>query len=373
MIKSKVSKTIYKNLIKPILFLQDAEKVHDKTSTIGEVLGTYSFTKDMLSKTFSYKENPILKQTIDGITFGNPIGLSAGFDYDGHMSEVLKSIGFGFNTIGTVTAKPYDGNTKPRLARLPLSKSLLINKGFKSDGVEKVKERLKSKNLKTTPTGVSIGSSNLPEINTISKAIDDYLITFKSLLNEDYIKYFELNISCPNASMSESFANSQNFNELTKEVMKLKTDKPIYVKMANGISTEVSLDLMRIGIENSMSGFIFSNLVKDRSNKYFNKTEIEKIKKLKGNFSGKPTEENSLKLITSAYKRYGNNTTIIGCGGIFSAQDAYKKIKAGASLVQLITGIIYEGPQLIEEINEDLVRLLRKNRYETIKEVMGNK
>ncbi len=355
---------IYQKIIKPVLFKIDAETVHDVVSVAGEFLGK----NPIVSHLFSYK-NDNLSQKICGLNFPNPIGLSAGFDYNGHLVEILPAIGFGFNTVGTVTAKPYRGNPPPRLARLPKSQSLFVNKGFKSCGVIAVAQRLDKKNLKASTLGVSIGSSNLPEIDTTPKAIDDYLFSFNYLKNKSYIKYFELNISCPNTTLPEPFKHPKNLKVLLSELEKINLTQPVFIKMPNEIHLD-NLDLIiKTSLKYPISGFILSNLVKDRTNRFLNSEELLKFKNLKGNFSGQPCAENADKLIAYVYKKYGKDTKIIGCGGIFSARDAYEKIKLGASLVQLITGLVYEGPQLIGDINRGLIKLLEKDGFKNISEI----
>lgn len=370
MLRNKIIRTTYKNIVKPVFFKYDAELIHNLISKTGEGLGSYDITRKITRNILSF-ENSSLSQNLNNTKFVNPIGLSAGFDYDGHMSKILPSVGFGFNTIGTVTAKPYIGNPSPRLIRLPESKSLLVNKGFKSSGVKNIKERLRKMDLAGT-IGISIGSSNLPEIDTINKAISDYLYSFNELKNEQYISYFELNISCPNTALTENFSKKENLFSLLNAIQKAKIRIPIFIKMANELNLEITDTLVETALKfDSIKGFIFSNLVKDRDNPLFNKNEIDRLKNYKGNFSGRPTYSNSNKLISHAYKKYGKHTTIIGCGGIFSAQDAYEKIKSGASLVQLITGMVYEGPQLIGEINEDLTKLLSEDGFKNISEAVG--
>lgn len=333
---------LYRNVVKPGLFLMDAELVHDLMTKVGESienLGIFSI--------FSYKSEN-LKRNFLGINFPNPVGLAAGFDYDGHLAKVIGDVGFGWNTVGTVTAKPYGGNFKPRLGRLPKSKSLLVNKGFKSEGAVKIAERLDGKKLDGHVVGISVGSSNLPEINTISKAIDDYLFTFNLFKNKEYVKYFELNISCPNTEIKESFGAAKNYEQLVGAVRKLKIKQPIFLKIAS--ESENSDELVKISLKHDVRGFIFSNLVKDRKNQAFDRDEIEKISNLKGNFSGKPAKENSLRLISQTRKKFGKDVVLVGLGGIFNAEDAIERMAAGADLVQLITGMIYQGPQLAGEI-----------------------
>ncbi|MFZ2199361.1 MAG: quinone-dependent dihydroorotate dehydrogenase [Microgenomates group bacterium] len=342
----------YKHILKPILFLFDAELVHDGFTYVGEKIENLD---GLVSGLFRYS-NPNLKKTLLGVTFDNPIGLAAGFDYDGHMARVMKHVGFGFNTVGTVTAIAYEGNTKPRLARLPMSQSLLVNKGFKSGGAIEVRARLDAKNLKNHTIGISVGSSNLPQIDTLKKAIDDYLYTFKVFAPAKYVKYFELNISCPNIRLKGAFSNIENFSKLCSAVKKLKLKQPIFVKMANELSLKESDALVSTALKYGIKGFIFSNLVKDRTNPVLVPSEVAKISHLPGNFSGKPTFANSVKLIKHTRAKFGKDIVIVGTGGVFNASDAKVKFDAGADLIQLITGMIYEGPQLIGEINRALSR-----------------
>ena len=341
----------YRRLLKPILFLLDPEIVHDGFTTVGETL---EHTPWLVSPFFRYA-HPSLRRTVLGIEFDSPVGLSAGFDYDGHMAAVMSAVGFGFNTVGTVTARPYAGNSAPRLARLPKSKSLLVNKGFKSEGARAVRTRLDKKNLSHGIVGISVGSSNVPAVNTVPKAIADYVATFKLFARRKYVKYFELNISCPNTAVTGAFYTPANFTRLCRAVATLKLRQPIFVKMPSEIAFKDSDTLVAIAIRFGIRGFIFSNLVKDRTNPAFDAREIASVKHLKGNFSGRPTSANSLKLISHTRRKFGKKIAIIGVGGIFCAKDARDKLAAGADLVQLITGMIFEGPQLIGKINRSLV------------------
>jgi len=311
----------------------------------------------LLEMQYKYKNKKLYKNVL-GIDFENPVGLAAGFDYDGHLAKAMKHIGFGFNTIGTVTAKSYGGNKRPMLLRLVKSQSILVNKGFKSEGALKVAKRLDEKNLTGHTTGVSVGSSNLPEVNTIDKALKDYLFTFDVFKDRQYVKYFELNISCPNTAMTESFSDPVNLNKLLTAIDKLELKQPLFIKMPSEINFKDAENLVRIGLKHGIVGYIFSNLVKDRKNKWFVKSEMEKMKDYKGNFSGKPCFENSNKLLKHMRAKFGKKVVLIGLGGIFNPDDAIKKFKSGADLVQLITGMIYEGPQIAGDINQKLAEKL---------------
>jgi len=370
-VKSKILKLGYKSVVKPIMFLQDAESVHNRITYLGEELGKHFLTQKLCSSVFEYKHSS-LTQNVVGLNFNNPVGLSAGFDYNGHLAEIVPSVGFGFNTVGTVTAHAYAGNSGLRLGRLPKSKSLLVNKGFKSDGAEVVRNRLRQKNLTNKMVGLSVGSSNVTEVDTIGKSVEDYAKTFSLFRDEAYIKYFELNISCPNTKLAEGFFNVNNFKLLLSEIKKINIQKPVFVKMPNEINFEQVDEIVKMAINFGVNGFILSNLVKNRNNPLFDQSEVNKFKNNLGNFSGRPTYDGSNKLIEYVYRKYGLDTIIIGCGGIFSALDAYTKTKLGASLVQMITGVIYEGPEIIGEINEGLAHLLKNDGYQNISEAIGS-
>jgi dihydroorotate dehydrogenase len=257
------------------------------------------------------------------------------------------------------------------LGRLPKSKSLMVNKGFKNPGAEKTIIKLKGLNFEI-PVGISIGRSNNKTCSTQKISVEDIIETFK-LFEKSKINhsYYELNISCPNLHGDISFYPIKNLEELLLEIDKLNLKKPVFVKMPLENSNTDVLDMLKTIASHSPKGVIFSNLSKNRNNKLINQEETDKFPAGIGSFSGKPTEKRSNELIRLAYKNFGKSLIIIGCGGVFSAKDAYKKIRSGASLVQLITGMVYEGPQLIAQINNELKELLRKDGLTNISEAIG--
>jgi len=362
---------LYKKILKPILFSFKADDVHTHFLRIGNILGSHKFTKWFSGKIFYYK-NPILNQKVLGMNFENPIGLAAGFDYDADLIDILPSVGFGFHTIGTVTYLPYEGNPLPMLSRLPKSKSLLVNKGFKNEGIVSVLKKI-SKRKSNIPLGISIGSTNKP-YRTIDEMMEDICLSFENVLKNGNFDYFELNISCPNLinvqSLKDKFDEPIGLGLLLNKLSFLKINKPLFVKMYLEKSVGETLALCDVSSNYKfVSGFVFSNLVKDRNNPAFDREEIEQAGK--GNFSGKPTTELTNTLISEVYKKYKDRFVIIGCGGIFNGQDAYEKIKRGATLVQLITGMIYEGPSQIGKINKELAKLLKNDGYNNISEAVG--
>lgn len=361
----------YKYLLKPLFFAQDPEKVHDNMTKLGSRLSKSQTMRKVTKKLLRY-DHPVLTQTIDHIDFTNPIGLSAGFDYNGKLTNILYEVGFGFNTVGTVTALPYQGNPQPRLFRLPKSQSLLVNKGFKSLGVVQIQKSMQKTLLDQRVVGVSVGSTNIDQIDTIDKAINDYIETLNTLKDQNYIKYFEINISCPNTKLPESFSQIKNLKKLLAAISNLKIEKPLWLKLANEVPFDLLDQQVETAIDNGIGTIILSNLVKDRTNPYLDPQELRVVKELKGNFSGKPTEQNANLRIAHVFQKYANDIKIVGVGGVFNALDAYQKIKHGASLVQLITGMIYQGPQLISKINSDLVHFLKKDGFANIKQAVGS-
>ncbi|MBI3984732.1 MAG: quinone-dependent dihydroorotate dehydrogenase [Candidatus Levybacteria bacterium] len=358
---------IYKHLLTKVIFLFNSELIHNLLVRYGEILGKTLLTRKLAFFIFNIK-SPILSQNIKGITFENPIGLAAGFDYTASLTQILPSIGFGFGTVGTITNHAFEGNPKPRLARLLKSKSLMVNKGFKNNGIDAVGNKLKNYNFQI-PIGISIGQTNTGKF-TQESAVEDIVTAFKKAEEFDLkTKYYELNISCPNLNTKVTFYDPDKLDELLTKIKALNIKKPIFVKMPIDKNDKEALSLLDVISKNKMDGVIFGNLQKNRNNKTLDKNETAKYPV--GNFSGKPTWEDSNRLIELAYKNYKDKLIIIGCGGVFNGQDAYHKIKLGASLVQFITGLIFEGPAAAALINSELIGLLKKDGYKNVKQAVG--
>ena len=364
----KITSFFYRNIAKPILFLCDPEDVHDGMIKFGESIGESKIAKILISKIFSY-QNPKLENTIHGINFKNPVGLAAGFDKNARLTQILPSIGFGFEEIGSITLKPCPGNPKPRLYRLPKSQGIIVNYGLANWGAEKVLGNLLLKRL-DFPIGISVAKTNLREITTKEAGIADYKGCFEKVIKSKIGDYITINISCPNAYGGETFTDPLLLKDLLSELGAFLAFKPVFIKMPADISRENLEKLLSICLNYSVRGIILTNLAKDRTSASIDQDEIKKAIP-HGGISGKPTFAKSNDLIGFAYKNFGKDFIIVGCGGIFSAEDAYKKIKLGASLVQLITGLIFRGPQLVGEINRDLVSLLLRDGFNNIKDAIG--
>jgi len=367
---NKLIRFKYKYIIKPLLFKLDAEYVHNQAIILGNKLSKIRLVQ-LLFKNLFYVNSKYLKTQLFNLKFNSPVGLSAGFDYEGLISGITPYLGFGFESAGTVTYNSYEGNFPPRLARLPKSQSLLVNKGFKSIGIKNVVNNLTF--INGFNLGLSIGATNSESCSTSDAQIEDIINTFKYVKAHPIYKnlaYLELNISCPNVKGAGTLANEYNLYATLTKIKELKINKPLFVKFPIEIVPSYARKLVQIMIDLNVDGVIIGNLAKNRDNTLLNKEEIENLGS--GNFSGKPTWNLSNELISIIYKDFGKEIKIIGVGGIFNANDAYEKIKRGASLVQLITGMIFEGPQLISEINIDLIKLLKKDGYKNINEAVGS-
>lgn len=353
-------------IIRPVLFRVDAERIHNAATSFGVFLGKYRLIKYILGKIYCVRDDR-LKCTHFGRVFENPVGLSAGFDYEGKLSTILPYIGFGFQSVGTTTYKANPGNPKPRLGRLPKSKSILVNKGLRSSGTGNVINQICF--TKNYQIGISLGQTNSAELATPDAQLLDVLNNIKEVKDNDNFAYIEINISCPNSYGGESFVDEAFLEKLLSETARIQPKRPLAIKFPIEVQWGKAKRLIKIMADYKVEAVIIGNLAKDRSNAAFNKQEINSAGK--GNFSGVPTRELSNDLIKRVYQEFGNRITVIGVGGIMSAEDAYQKIKLGASMVQLITGMVYEGPGLIKKINKGLLKLMEEDGYHHISEAIG--
>lgn len=355
--------SLYSLVLKPILFKFDPEFVHDRFIKLGYILGKFDLTKNTVSLFCKFKDQS-LKQKIFGIEFENPIGLAAGFDKNAELTNVIPSVGFGHMEVGSITNKPCKGNPRPRLWRLKESKGLIVYYGLKNDGAEIISKRLQKSNF-DIPISTSIAMTNCKENLDTNKAVSDYVEGFKKFINIG--DFFTINISCPNAEGGQPFMDPDKLEILLASIDKVETKKPIFIKISPDVSIEHLNNILEVLDKHKVDGIVCSNLTKDRDSDKILDKNIQNV----GGISGKPVQEISDRLISHIYKKVGNRFIIIGCGGVFSAEDAYRKIRLGASLVQMITGMIFEGPQIIGEINKGLVRLIRKDGFKNIKEAIG--
>lgn len=362
-IKARFIGLVYRNILKPVLFKRDPELVHDFITAFGSVLGRYYLSRLGIRWLFAYK-NPMLGQKIAGIDFSNPIGLAAGFDKNAKLMKIISEVGFGFTEIGSITGEPCPGNPRPRLWRLPKYQSLVINYGLKNDGCEVITKRLKGKNF-SLPLGISAAKTNSADTAETNGGISDYLKVIRTM--KDIGDYLTINLSCPNAYGGLPFCSPNNLARLLNEAEPYLKGKPVFLKLSPDMSQEELDGVLDLALKYSLAGVICSNLTKSPESQKL----LSQIPQITGGISGKVLEPLTNQQIKYVYRKTEGKLAIIGCGGVFSASDAYKKIKAGASLIQLATGMIFEGPQLIGEINRGLVKLLKKDGFSRLEEAIG--
>ena len=336
---------MYKALIRPLLFLFDPEKVHYFTFSVIRFLHKIPFVAGLIKSIYKVEDKK-LERNLFGLTFKNPVGLAAGFDKDAKLYKELSNFGFGFVEIGTITPKPQDGNPKKRLFRLPTDKAIVNRMGFNNGGVEEAVLRLKEN--KNVLIGGNIGKNKMtPNEN----AVDDYIICFEALY--DFVDYFVVNVSSPNTPNLRALQDKEPLMALLQTLQDLNNTKtkpkPILLKIAPDLTNEQLLDIIDIVNTTKIAGVIATNTTISREGiQHPNKEEM-------GGLSGKPLAKRSTEVIRFLAEKSNKSFPIIGVGGIHSANDALEKIEAGADLVQLYTGFIYEGPKLIKDINKALL------------------
>jgi dihydroorotate dehydrogenase len=340
-------KFLYQKVLKPLLFRFDPEWVHNVFVDLGELMGKFRLGRWLIRQLYGYRGRSIAK-TVDGIVYHSPVLLAAGFDYNGRLATILDCMAFGGDEIGSVTARPCQGNPKPRLKRMLKSKSLVVYKGLKNEGVEAVIQRLKQNKQPTNFVwGISIAKTNDERSCSLEEGIEDYYYSLKRLSEEQIGDFYTINISCPNVHGGENFAEPQRLSQLMERLSTIKHNKPIYAKMPINNTWEEFDAMLEVLDRAGIHGVVIGNLNKNYQEAPF---PDEAPQEYRGGLSGTLCKERSTQLIRQTKQKWGNRFTIIGCGGIQTPQDALEKLEAGADLLQLITGMIFEGPHLMSEI-----------------------
>ena len=363
--------------IRPLIFMMEPEQAHRTLKKAGVFLGNNKFLKSLTGLFFNY-DHESLNIEVDGINYRNPIGLSAGFDKDGELTKIYPSLGFGLAELGSFTGEVCPGNPGKRLFRMKKSKSIVVWYGLNNEGSEKISQRLADEDFGDLRVGINAANSNLTPEFILQDSISDYLKTMK--LFKDIGDYYDVNISCPNTQDGEPFVDKDNLDALliaiNKEIRPI-SDKPIYVKLAADMTLEEINIIVDACMEHGMDGVVCTNLAKPEFNSEHRPEEYPTNKGLlpkgKGAMSGLPLQRISTNVIRHVYRRTRGQLTIIGVGGIFTARDAYEKITSGASLCHMITAMIFDGPQAMNEINRGLVKLLKADGFDTISQAVGSK
>jgi dihydroorotate dehydrogenase len=340
------------SILRKILFLFDAEKVHYFSTNALHLVLKIPFSKIIFRKFFCI-EHPSLERTVFGIKFKNPVGLAAGFDKNALMFEDLKYLGFAFIEIGTVTPKPQEGNEKPRLFRIKNDEAILNRMGFNNDGLKAIKERLKNRKKGDLIIGGNIGKN---KVTANEDAINDYKLAFEELF--EVVDYFVVNVSSPNTPNLRALQEKEPLTKILTELQLLNSNKEnpksILLKIAPDLGNNELDDIIEIIGLTKIAGVIATNTTVNRS---YLKTEERIVKSFgSGGISGKPLNKRSTEVIRYLHEKSNGTFPIIGVGGIHSPEDVIEKLNAGASLIQLYTGFIYEGPGLIKLINKEIIR-----------------
>ena len=343
------------SVLRPFLFKLDPETTHD--------LAIKSLKFNYLPrKMFEVEDEQILNIELLGKNFPNPIGLAAGFDKSGEVYNSLLKFGFGFIEIGTVTPLKQFGNPKPRIFRLEDDSALINRLGFNNDGIEIIKNRIKSEKKKGV-VGINIG----PNKNTKDQK-NDFCIGLKNFF--DIADYITVNISSPNTEGLRDFHDQEKLEDLLLALNKIKNENKINIPLLLKISPDIKdnhiSEIADTAIKNDISGIILTNTTNSNKDKL-----ISDFKKEEGGLSGEPLQQISTNMIKKFYKQLNGKIPIIGVGGVNSGKSAYEKIIAGASLLQLYTGLVYKGPSIVKNIKKELIQILKVEGLNNIKDAIG--
>ncbi len=342
---------MYKTFLRPLLFSFSPERVHHFTFSTIKFAQSLPLVSSLTRNAYIPKGN--LAREVFGLSFRNPVGLAAGFDKDGKLYKELGNYGFGFIEVGTVTPLAQPGNEKPRLFRLPADQALINRMGFNNEGVDALVERLKKRRHKGLIIGGNIGKN---KATPNEKAVEDYLICFEKLF--DHVDYFVVNVSSPNTPNLRALQDKEPLTKLLSTLQKKNQEqerpKPILLKIAPDLTEDQLDDIVDIVGETGIAGLIATNTTVSREGLSTPAEEVEKAGA--GGVSGKPVRARSTEVIRYLRQRSGETFPIIAVGGIFTAADAQEKLNAGASLVQVYTGFIYEGPAMVKRICKGLMQ-----------------
>ncbi|NGM71224.1 quinone-dependent dihydroorotate dehydrogenase [Natronolimnobius sp. AArcel1] len=351
--------TLYSR-VRPFAFQLPAETAHDLGKrTLRAAQSTWP-TRAALSAAYQY-EHPALEVDLFDTTFPNPVGVAAGFDKNAEVTHALRALGFGFAEIGTVTPHPQSGNDRPRLFRLRDDEGMINRMGFNGQGMTQVRDRLEADGTPSFPLGVNIGKMN---VSTEREAIEDYRRVFTRL--SPFADYVVVNVSCPNTPDEFDETSPEHLRTIFETLEdEAHTDVPMLVKIGPDEPADAVLELVDIVQELGLDGIVATNTSTSRDGlESPNREEW-------GGLSGKPVEDRSTDVIRSITEHTDGDLPIIGVGGVDSPVSAYRKIRAGASLVQLYTGFVYQGPSTAKRINRGLVALLKRDGFDSVEDAVG--
>lgn len=339
----------YQNILKPLLFLVNPERAHSIVAHGLRLMMKIPGVSFVFKLVYGFKHKN-LEREVFGLRFENPVGLAAGFDKNAYLVDEYANLGFGFIEVGTVTPKAQAGNPTPRLFRLPKDEALINRMGFNNEGMFAMQKRLASRKSKVI-VGGNLGKN---KVTPNEEAEEDYCLSFETLFND--VDYFAVNVSSPNTPNLRALQEKEPLKKLLMRLQKLNQSKqkpkPILLKIAPDLTNEQLDDVIEIVLETNLAGIIATNTTLSREGLQSSARLSNEV----GGLSGRPLRERSTEVIAYLHDKSKGKIPIIGVGGIHSAEDAIEKLKAGACLIQLYTGFIYEGPGLIKEINQAILK-----------------
>jgi len=360
----------YKRLVRPLLFLKDPEESHEQTLAL---LSRMGFLEGAFEWYFGVDDNR-LQVKLGSLSFPNPVGLAGGFDKNGIAIKTWQGFGFGFIEIGAVTAQGQPGNPKPRLFRLPKDQALINRLGFNNDGAEAMRARLaavqNNGGWPKVPLGINIGRTKVVETKDAAK---DFLFTFETLFL--YGDFFTLNVSSPNTPYLRDLQEKALLTDLLTVIQEKNRElaakagsreKPVLVKVAPDMEFAQLDEIVEVAQSKRIAGIIATNATAFLRESLVTRTEEP------GGLSGRPLRGKATSFVRHLYQATQGRLPIIGVGGIFTAEDAYEKIRAGATAVQILTGFVYEGPAVVKRINRGLLRLIERDGFKHISEAVGS-
>lgn len=358
--------SIYQKLARPVLFGLNPESAHHLAFSTGKLLQKSKLSTLVAAK----KPGQDLAQEVLGLKFTGPVGIAAGFDKSAELLPLISELGFGFAEAGSVTNQPSKGNPKPRMFRLPKDKALINRLGLNNPGPDVFLDNLSnfSKESRSDfPVGINVAKTHSPEILG-DKGIEDIVSCVSKV--QEFADFLVINVSCPNTAEGKTFEEEQSLENLLSELSKVRGKGPLLVKFSP--DTELSLleKLVEQCERQQVSGYVLCNTSQSRAGLNSSKTKLEEIGP--GGLSGAPLFDKSIERVRHVYKQLEGQKPIIGLGGIDSGQKAWSYLQAGASLVELYSGLVYEGPWLVDRINKELSQLLKNEGCKNIKEIIGS-
>jgi dihydroorotate dehydrogenase len=355
------------------LFRLDAEHAHGLAATAARF--GQRLAPGLIRDTFGFEDRR-LEEWLWNAWYRNPIGLAAGFDKNARLVRFCDQLGFGFVEIGSVSARSSSGNPRPRLFRLPDDEAIINRMGLNNDGARRVAARIRrARDSVRMPIGINIAKTHDPSIEG-EAAVADFVETFGRMAS--LADYVTLNVSCPNTAEGKTFEEPEAFDALLGAIMTARTEMnspvPVLVKLSPPATPRVVFDnviedMISIGMAHGVHGFVAANTASDREGLVTPSETLARIGR--GGLSGRPIEERATRLVAYLYARTGGQVPIIGVGGVHDGASAYRKIRAGASLVQIYTSFVYNGPGVVRQIKEELLELLDQDGFESVREAIG--